>query len=127
MKPMSPIIDAATEFSRYSPTDCLPSGVRDPTVADNGTRCACCWIVISCAPGVSQLWIEKAIDQPLCQVGSREGICEKCKQPLSTETTCEIDSDSALADRSLSSLGVPDYDIVKVAIRNGDKIHFAGQ
>ena len=59
--------------------------------------------------------IEKEIDRPLCQVGSRDGICEKCKQPLSTETTCEIDSNSPLAARSLSSLGVPDYDIVKVA------------
>jgi hypothetical protein len=59
--------------------------------------------------------IEKEIDRPLCQVGSREGICEKCNQPLSTETTCEIDSNSPVAERSLSSLGVPDYDIVKVA------------
>lgn len=59
--------------------------------------------------------IEKEINQPLCEVGSRDGICEQCKQPLSTETTCEIDSNSTLAERSLSSLGVPDYDIVKVA------------
>lgn len=59
--------------------------------------------------------IEKEIDQPLCKVGSRDGICEQCQQPLSTETTCEIDSSSPLTERSLSSLGVPDYDIVKVA------------
>ncbi len=59
--------------------------------------------------------IEKQIDQPICQVGSREGICDQCKQPFSTDTTCEIESDSGLAGRSLSSLGVPDYDIVKVA------------
>ena len=59
--------------------------------------------------------IEKEIDQPLCEVGSRDGICLQCKQPLSTETTCEIAARSPLAERSLSSLGVPDYDIVKVA------------
>ncbi len=55
-----------------------------------------------------------AVGQPLCQVGSRDGICEECQQPLQADSTCEIDSGSILADRTLSSLGIPDYDIVKV-------------
>ncbi len=55
------------------------------------------------------------IDLPLCQVGSRDGICESCRQPLHPETTCEIEFESELADRTLESLGVPRYDIVRVA------------
>ena len=62
--------------------------------------------------------LETVIDQPLCRVGSREGICEKCNQPLSTETTCEIDGESELGERSLRDLGIPDYDIVKVATKS---------
>lgn len=56
----------------------------------------------------------KPIDKPLCVVGSRDGVCETCQQPLAPETTCEIQSDSPLASRSLHSLGVPVYDIVKI-------------
>ncbi|MFT7630769.1 MAG: molybdopterin/thiamine biosynthesis adenylyltransferase [Mariniblastus sp.] len=60
----------------------------------------------------------KPINQPLCKVGSRDGICEACNQPLQPETTCEIEFGSELANRKLSELGVPDYDIVKVS--NGE-------
>jgi len=57
----------------------------------------------------------KEINQPLCKVGSQDGICESCQQPLQPETTCEIEFDSPLVDRTLSELGIPDYDIVKVS------------
>ena len=55
------------------------------------------------------------INKPLCQVGSRDGICPSCHQPLQPESTCEIEFDSPLVERKLSELGIPDYDIVKVA------------
>ena len=58
--------------------------------------------------------VAKEVGLPLCQVGSRDGLCDQCNQPLHPETTCEIDSQSPLADRTLKSLGIPDYDIVKV-------------
>lgn len=56
---------------------------------------------------------QKPINQPMCKVGSSEGVCD-CGQPLQPETTCEIDGQSALVDRLLGDLGVPNYDIVKV-------------
>lgn len=58
--------------------------------------------------------LQTEINQPLCKVGSRDGICQQCQQPLQPETTCEITSDQELANRTLAELGIPDYDIVKV-------------
>ena len=34
----------------------------------------------------------KPIERPLCQVGSSEGVCETCEQPLHPETICEVSS-----------------------------------
>ena len=65
---------------------------------------------------------KKEIYQPLCKVGSSEGLCQECREPLNPKTTCEIESGSPLADRKLSELGIPSYDIVKVA--EGDSVHF---
>ncbi|MDG1874430.1 MAG: ThiF family adenylyltransferase [Mariniblastus sp.] len=56
----------------------------------------------------------KRIYQTLCKVGSSDGLCERCSEPVSPNTTCEITSDSNLTDRTLSQLGIPNYDIVKV-------------
>lgn len=56
----------------------------------------------------------QAVNQPLCQVGSREGICQACNQPLRPETVCEISADDALASRTLAELGIPAMDILKV-------------
>lgn len=56
----------------------------------------------------------KQVNQPLCKVGSRDGVCEQCQQPLQPETTCEIEADSELVNRKLIELGVPAYDILKV-------------
>ncbi|MFK7766924.1 MAG: ThiF family adenylyltransferase [Mariniblastus sp.] len=57
----------------------------------------------------------KQVNEALCKVGSKDGICEQCQQPLQPETTCEIDAESNLLDRPLGQLGIPEYDIVKVA------------
>ena len=62
------------------------------------------------------------INQPLCKVGSRDGICQQCREPLQPDTTCEISFDAELADQKLEVLGVPDYDIVKVT--DGKEAYF---
>jgi adenylyltransferase/sulfurtransferase len=64
----------------------------------------------------------KSVNEPLCKVGASEGGCEQCGQPLQPETTCEIAAETELADRKLSELGVPDYDIVQVA--SGEEVYF---
>ncbi len=56
----------------------------------------------------------KQIERPLCLVGSSEGLCESCEQPLHPETICEVVMDSEFAIRKLADIGVPDWDIVKV-------------
>jgi adenylyltransferase/sulfurtransferase len=56
----------------------------------------------------------KKIEQPLCLVGSSEGVCESCQQPLQPETIFEITFDSDYADQPLTKLGIPDWDIVKI-------------
>lgn len=64
----------------------------------------------------------KRIEKPLCLVGSSEGVCESCQQPLQPETICEVDLDSEFADRPLADIGIPDWDIVKIA--SDSKTHF---
>ena len=64
----------------------------------------------------------KKVNLPLCLVGSSEGLCESCAQPLHPVTTCEIDLNSELASQPLKSTGVPDRDILK--LRVGEKTHF---
>jgi len=65
---------------------------------------------------------KKEIYQPLCKVGASQGLCTQCREPLNPQTTCEIAAGSSLASRKLSDLGVPSYDIVKVAA--GDWVCF---
>ena len=60
------------------------------------------------------------VNQPLCKVGSRDGLCNSCGQALQPDTTCEISADSVLAGKNLGDLGIPSYDIVKVS--NDDSI-----
>ena len=64
----------------------------------------------------------KLIERPLCLVGSSEGVCESCQQPLQPETICEITHDHEFADRQLSQLGIPNRDIIKIQAES--KIHF---
>jgi adenylyltransferase/sulfurtransferase len=56
----------------------------------------------------------KSIERPLCLVGSSEGVCEACQQPLQPETICEVALDSPFADRKLAEIGIPDWDVVKI-------------
>lgn len=56
-----------------------------------------------------------AINQPLCKVGSSQGVCPDCQQPLQPDTVCEVEATSELAERPLSGLGIPRYDIVKLS------------
>ena len=65
---------------------------------------------------------KKEVYQPICKVGSSEGLCTECREPLNPKTTCEIEAGTSLANRKLSELGVPSYDIVKVVA--GDSVHF---
>lgn len=58
--------------------------------------------------------IEKAIDLPRCQVAASTGVCEKCQQPMQSENIFQIGGDSDLKSRTLSDLGVPAFDVVKV-------------
>ncbi len=54
------------------------------------------------------------IERPLCLVGSSEGVCESCQQPLQPETISEISGDSEYVNHQLSAIGIPDWDIIKV-------------
>ena len=56
----------------------------------------------------------KPIGKPLCLVGSSEGVCSSCQQPLQPETVCEIDCGSELANRPLCEVGIPDDDVIKI-------------
>ena len=64
----------------------------------------------------------KQIERPLCLVGSSEGVCESCQQPLQPETICEISADHEFADSKLSQLGIPDRDIIKIQAES--EVHF---
>jgi adenylyltransferase/sulfurtransferase len=57
----------------------------------------------------------KRIERPLSQVSSREGICDLTGEPLLPSTICSISASSPYIDRTLGSMGVPLFDIVKVA------------
>jgi molybdopterin/thiamine biosynthesis adenylyltransferase len=79
----------------------------------------------------------QVVNQPLCEVGSREGVCRQCQQPLQPETTFEISPASELASMSLAQLGVPVYDMLKLVhgdeelyvllAADADKIQFAAE
>ncbi|QEG24642.1 HesA/MoeB/ThiF family protein [Mariniblastus fucicola] len=56
----------------------------------------------------------KQIDRPLCLVGSSEGVCDSCQQPLQPETVSEVSLNGEFANRSLASLGIPDWDVIKI-------------
>jgi adenylyltransferase/sulfurtransferase len=58
--------------------------------------------------------VDIPVNQPLCRVGSRQGVCQQCQQVMQPHSVCSVATDSPLARRTLSELGIPDYDIVKV-------------
>ena len=58
--------------------------------------------------------VEKNIDLPRCQVTAASGLCQKCQQPMQAENVFQIGGDSELKSRTLSELGVPMFDVVKL-------------
>ncbi|MCH5375520.1 MAG: ThiF family adenylyltransferase [Planctomycetes bacterium] len=56
----------------------------------------------------------RSVMRPLPLVGLSQGICPQCKQMGRPELTHDIPADSELADRKLSELGIPPYDLVRV-------------
>jgi adenylyltransferase/sulfurtransferase len=71
---------------------------------------------IDCLPCGTTRPIMKA----LTQVGIRQVYCPVCGEIARPNITHEIESNSALADRRLAELGVPAYDIVRVAAAEGE-------
>jgi hypothetical protein len=53
--------------------------------------------------------------QPLAAVGISRGPCPDCGQPRRPELVHEIVCGSELADQTLAHLGIPPYDLVRVA------------
>jgi len=52
--------------------------------------------------------------RPRTKVAMSEAVCPRCREPGRPETVSAVGEDSPLADRSLSALGVPPYDVVRV-------------
>ncbi len=57
---------------------------------------------------------ETNVNLPRCQVPATQGICSKCQHPMLVETIFQIDANNELESRTLSELGVPEFDVVKV-------------
>jgi adenylyltransferase/sulfurtransferase len=53
--------------------------------------------------------------QPLALVGTRRACCPRCGEPSRPEIVHAVTAASELADELLESLGIPPYDIVRVA------------
>jgi adenylyltransferase/sulfurtransferase len=52
--------------------------------------------------------------RPRSEVKASEAVCPNCRQPARPEFSSAIDQDSPLAAQSLSRVGVPPYDIVRI-------------
>lgn len=59
--------------------------------------------------------IERPINEPICKVGSSEGACHRCKQPLHPETICQISAMEGRSGTELGRLGIPPFDILKIS------------
>lgn len=57
----------------------------------------------------------KRVELPLSKVNARDGVCEITGEPLLPKTICTVEFGSPFAQKSLASLGVPAYDILKVS------------
>ena len=54
------------------------------------------------------------VGEPRCLVTADRGLCPECQMPMQSETEFAIESGSELAKRSLSELGIPGYDVIKL-------------
>ena len=59
--------------------------------------------------------VQERVLEPLVLTGSQHSVCAKCGERMLPETVHTVASGSGLAGRSLRSLGVPPYDILRVA------------
>lgn len=57
---------------------------------------------------------ETPIGKPTCLVDAKQGVCAECSQPMTPQTINSIEADSEHLDKTLSEVGIPAYDIVKV-------------
>jgi hypothetical protein len=57
----------------------------------------------------------RPILQPQQLVGASDAVCEKCGQLARPELEHSIDAGSQLAGHTLRKLGIPPYDIVRIA------------
>jgi adenylyltransferase/sulfurtransferase len=70
----------------------------------------------------AQCQIDQRIMKPQQLVGMQDAICPKCGQTAKPVLVHSIGSESELAIETLSTLGVPPYDIVRVETSVGEKL-----
>jgi adenylyltransferase/sulfurtransferase len=63
------------------------------------------------------------IMRPMQAVGMRDAVCPECEETGRPDFVQHVDQGSELAKETLSNLGVPSYDIVKV--QGGKAVHYA--
>jgi hypothetical protein len=61
--------------------------------------------------------------RPLPLVGMSQAVCPECKQPQRPQLCHEVTLEDGLADRKLSELGIPPYDIVRVSTSEGEQVY----
>jgi molybdopterin-synthase adenylyltransferase len=59
--------------------------------------------------------LERAVMKPLPLAGMSEGICAQCQKPGRLQLAHCVDSGTELAGHRLAELGIPPYDVVRVA------------
>jgi molybdopterin/thiamine biosynthesis adenylyltransferase len=65
---------------------------------------------------------KKSVLKPQQLVGAGEAVCEKCGQVAKPDLEHSIDAGTPLAKEKLSTLGIPPYDIVRVASDLEEKV-----
>ena len=75
-------------------------------------------VSISC----SQCQIDQRIMQPQQSVGVKHAVCPKCGQTSKPLLEHSISSESELASETLTALGVPPYDIVRIETSVGERL-----
>ncbi len=58
--------------------------------------------------------VQKEINLPLCLVGSSDGVCESCSQPLQPKTVFQIQETIDLGTKTLKTIGIPAQDVLKI-------------
>lgn len=66
--------------------------------------------------------LEQRIMKPQQSVGMQHAVCRDCGQTSKPRMTNTITSESELANETLTSLGVPPYDIVRVETTDGERL-----